>query len=244
MVRQLAPQERLIVAPDFDPRKEGCIDKVRAKVLSLGEQLAELGVYIKVNSILRAIGYSLIIDLQDMGLKVFADLKLVDIPTTMDIDAAMLAEVRPGIVTVMCSAGIDGMRRVRKTLGSTTEVLGVSVLTSMDDEDCDAIFSCSTKVGVLRLAHLAQEAGLPGLILSSQEAELIKEDTELLLGLNTPGIRPEWSIVGNDDQKRVLTPAKAIKAGADRLVMGRPITLAENPRDAVLRTIEEIAKAV
>lgn len=244
MTRQLKPEDRLIVAADFDPRKEDGIDKVHAKVLALGEQLAGLGVYIKVNSVLRATGYSLIRELQAMGLRVFADLKLIDIPNTMEADAAMLAEVKPGIVTVMCSAGIDGMRKVQQILGSTTEVLGVSILTSMNDEDCDLVFSCSTEIGVLRLAHLAQEAGLPGLILSPKEAELVKKDVELLLGLNTPGIRPKWSLVKGDDQKRVLTPVKAILAGADRLVIGRPITQAKDPRNAVKRTLDEIAAAI
>jgi len=236
--------ERLIVAADFDPRKFKGIDGVRKQVIVLGEILQGLGVIIKVNSILRACGYSLIKDLHDLGLRVFADLKLIDIPNTMETDGAMLAEFKPELLTVMCCAGIDGMASVQKVIGSDTEVLGVSVLTSLDEEECQAIFTCSTKAGVLRFARMAQLASLGGLILSSQEAEMISKKKELVLSLNTPSIRPEWSLVPGDDQKRVMTPGKAIEAGAKRIVIGRPVTQADNPRDAVEKTLREIKEAL
>lgn len=236
--------ERLIVAADFDPRKFGGINGVREKVLKLADTLEGLGVIIKVNSILRACGYSLIKDLHELGLRVFADLKLVDIPNTMETDGAMLAEVKPELLTVMCCAGIDGMASVQKVIGSETEVLGVSVLTTFDEEECQAIFTCSTKAGVLRFARMAQLAGLGGLILSSQEAEMLSKKKELLLSLNTPGIRPEWSLVAGDDQKRVMTPGKAIDAGAKRIVIGRPITQDDNPREATEKTLREIEEAM
>lgn len=236
--------ERLIVAADFDPRKFGGINGVREKVLKLADTLEGLGVIIKVNSILRACGYSLIKDLHELGLRVFADLKLVDIPNTMETDGAMLAEVKPELLTVMCCAGIDGMASVQKVIGSETEVLGVSVLTTFDEEECQAIFTCSTKAGVLRFARMAQLAGLGGLILSSQEAEMLSKKKELLLSLNTPGIRPKWSLVAGDDQKRVMTPGKAIDAGAKRIVIGRPITQDDNPREATEKTLREIEEAM
>lgn len=236
--------ERLIVAADFDPRKFGGINGVREKVLKLADTLEGLGVIIKVNSILRACGYSLIKDLHELGLRVFADLKLVDIPNTMETDGAMLAEVKPELLTVMCCAGIDGMASVQKVIGSETEVLGVSVLTTFDEEECQAIFTCSTKAGVLRFARMAQLASLGGLILSSQEAEMLSKKKELLLSLNTPGIRPKWSLVAGDDQKRVMTPGKAIDAGAKRIVIGRPITQDDNPREATEKTLREIEEAM
>lgn len=90
---------------------------------------------------------------------------------------------------------------------------------------------------------MAQLAGLGGLILSSQEAEMLSKKKELVLSLNTPGIRPEWSLVAGDDQKRVMTPGKAIEAGAKRIVIGRPITQADDPRDAAEKTLEEIEKS-
>ena len=224
------------------------------KFLELCQQLEGSGVYVKANSVLRAVGYSLITKVHDFGLKMFADLKLIDISETMKIDGQMLLEVKPDILTVMCCAGIDGMHAVQKVLGDTTEVLGVTVLTSLNEEECQAIFTCSTKAGVLRFAWMAQHAKLGGLILSPKEVDVVNNRFELMLSLNTPNIRPEWSIVKGDDQdkKRGLTPKKAIKNGAQRIVMGRPITqagpndkgLPQSPREAVERTLEEIREGL
>lgn len=243
----LTVPDRLIVAADFSPGKFGGIEGVRAQILTLARELEGLGVYIKVNSALRALGYPLVVELHDLGLRVFADLKLIDIPTTMQIDAEMLKEVRPDILTVMCCAGIDGMHTVQEVL-SDTEVLGVTILTSLNEEECQQIFTCSTKAGVLKFARLAQLAGLQGLILSPKEIEILTGRFELVLSLNTPGIRPAWSIVEGDDQARVLTPRQAFENGADRIVLGRPVTqakpnnqgLPQSPREAVELTLEEI----
>lgn len=244
----LKPEERLIVPADYSPKDFGGRDAAMAKVLTLAEELKGTGVFIKVNSALRATGYGLIEQLHDLGLKVFADLKLIDITKTMQFDAEFLAEFEPEIVTVMCCAGIDGMNAVQEVIGNKTTVLGVTVLTSLNEEECQAIFTCSTKAGVLKFARMAQLARLGGLILSPQELDVVNDRFELTLSLNTPGIRPEWSIVKGDDQARVLTPLKAIKDGAERIVMGRPITKAgpndkgfpQNSREAVERTLEEI----
>jgi len=237
-------ESRLIVAADFSPKDFGGRVGVEKKVIDLARDLRGTGVYIKINSVLRSSGYDLIAKLHDQGVKVFADLKLVDIPNTMKTDGEMLAELQPDIVTVMCCAGVDGMCAVQKTLGKKTEVLGVTVLTSLNEEECQAIFTCSTKAGVLKFARMAQLAGLEGLILSPKEVDILTKRFEITLGLNTPGIRPEWSIVEGDDQSRILTPYKAIASGAKRLVIGRPITQAKNPREAVLRTLDEIQEAV
>ncbi len=237
-------ESRLIVAADFSPRDFGGRAGVEEKVLELANSLRGTGVYIKLNSVLRSSGYDLITKIHDQGLKVFADLKLIDIPNTMKTDGEMLAEVKPDIVTVMCCSGPDGMRVVQKVLGAETEVLGVTVLTSLNEEECQAIFTCSTKAGVLRFARMAQLAGLGGLILSPKETEILTARFEITLGLNTPGIRPKWSVVEEDDQSRVLTPYEAIKNGAKRLVVGRPIIQAKNPREAVLCTLDEIQEAI
>lgn len=244
----LQAAERLIVAADYSPKDFGGITGAEQQVLALAKDLQGTGVYIKVNSILRAVGYSLITKIHDLGLKAFADLKLIDIPNTMGTDGEMLAEVKPDILTVMCCAGIDGMHAVQKVLGGITEVLGVTVLTSLNEEECQAIFTCSTKAGVLRFSRMAQLAGLGGLILSPQEVEVVSKRFELMLSFNTPGIRPVWSLVEGDDQSRVLTPQKAIANGAKRIVIGRPILTArpndkglpQSPKEAVVRTIEEI----
>lgn len=254
MKKKLKPEERLIVAADYSPIEHGGIQGVKQKVITLAESLKGLGVYIKVNSILRAVGYDLIVRLHDLGLKVFADLKLIDIPNTMKTDGELLAEAKPEILTVMCCAGIDGMNAVQGVIGKTTEILGVTVLTSLNEEECQAIFTCSTKAGVLRFARMAKLAGLGGLILSPKEVEVVKDRFELMLSLNTPGVRPEWSILESDDQARdrILTPGKAIENGAQRIVMGRPITqaksndkgLPQNSREAVERTLQEIQQAL
>ncbi len=244
--------ERLIVAADFSSKECGGIEGVEKKVISLAQELEGLGVYIKVNSILRAMGYDLITKLHDLGLKVFADLKLIDISNTLKTDGEMLAEVKPEILTVMCCAGIDGMNAVQNVLGDVTEILGVTVLTSLNEEECQAIFTCSTKAGVLRFARMAQLAGLGGLILSPKEVDVVNSRFELALSFNTPGIRPAWSIIDGDDQSRVLTPPKAIKNGAERIVMGRPIVRAssngegfpQSPREAVELTLKEIQEGL
>lgn len=99
---------------------------------------------------------------------------------------------------------------------------------------------------------MAQLAGLGGLVLSGKELEVVEHRAELMLSLNTPAIRPIWSLVPNDDKSRIMTPAKAIAAGADRIVVGRPINNAkpntddrpQNPREAVEWTIVEIAEGL
>lgn len=232
--------ERLIVAADFSPKDHRGIMGVELKVMELAQSLAGTGVIIKVNSILRAIGYTMINQIHNLGLKVFADLKLIDIPNTMKTDGEFLFELKPELLTVMCCSGIDGMNAVQKVIGENTEVLGVTVLTSLNEEECQGIFTCSTKAGVLRFARMAKLARLGGLILSPKEVEVVKDRFELMLSINTPGIRPKWFLSDKDDQSRVLTPEKAILNGAERIVMGRPIVQAKDPKDAVKRTLEEI----
>jgi len=244
MVKELNVEERLIVAADFKPSEYGRGRGVEKKLIDLVRDLHGTGVCIKVNSVLRFLGYELIDRLHDFGLRVFADLKLIDIPNTMATDGEFLNEIQPDILTVMACAGVNGMKAVQKEVGDHTEVLGVTVLTSFTEEESRDIFTCSTEAGVLRFAEMTQLAGLSGLILSPKEAEIVRSEFGLSLGLNTPGIRPEWSMVDGDDQSRVLTPAKTIQAGADRIVLGRPITSAKNPRDAVKRTLDEISKGL
>lgn len=244
MAQLLSPASRLIVAADFKPQPLQGRLWARQQVLALADSLRNTGVYIKVNSALRALGYDLIDEIHARGLKVFADLKFCDIPETLATDGAYLKEVCPELVTVMCSAGVDAMRALAVELPGA-EVLGVTALTSLKNEDTQAMFSCSTEEAVLRFAYVAQQAKIDGLISSPREVEMLRAEFELLFSLNTPAIRPTWSIVKGDDQNpdRIMTPEKAIKAGADRIVVGRPIVRSPDPRAAVLRTIEEIERA-
>lgn len=238
--------ERLIVAADYSPAKYGGIKGARRKVLNLAWELEGTGVYFKLNSVLRAYGYDLVNDLHKLGIKVFADLKLNDIPNTMRTDAEMLAEVRPEIVTVMGCAGIEGIRAVKEILGDDTEVLVVTVLTSLGDDECQMSFGCSASDGVLKFARMAQLAGADGLILSPTEIELVKNYPAITLPMNAPNFRPKWSSIENDDQNpdRSLTITEAFRNGLRRAVMGRAIIDAQSPREAVMLTFEEIKEGL
>ena len=241
----LSPADRLIVAADFKPDVEYGRLGAKGKVLALARSLEGTGVHLKLNSVLRACGYDLIDDIHALGLRVFADLKLFDISETLATDGMFLRQSKPELLTVACTAGIDAMRALKAQLPDT-EVLGVSVLTTFNDDAAQAMFTCSTNEAVMRLSRLAAQAGVDGLISSAKEAAMLSAEFGLLFSCNTPAIRPTWAIVESDDQNpdRVMTPAKAIAAGADRIVVGRPIVQAANPRDAVIRTLEEIASAV
>ncbi len=232
--------ERIIVAADF----KGTKDEIEKMVLGLVNDLEGTGVIIKVNSALRSCGYGLISRVQSHGLKVFADLKLNDIPATLEIDGILLNEYKPDLLTVMCSTGVVAMRALKAELPDT-EVLGVTVLTSMTEKECHDLYGYSINVMVLHFTNGAQEAGIDGLIASPAETEKLRKHINPLMSINTPGVRPLWSVVEDEDQNldRVMTPAKAIQVGATRLVIGRPITQSPNPREAVMRTLEEIDSA-
>ncbi len=244
MKQKLTPAQRLIVAADFkpDPKTTQGKNWVRAEVLALALALKGTGVYLKVNSALRANGYDLIQEIQRMGLKVFADLKLNDISETMAIDGALLRQVKPDIVTVMCSAGVGALSALKKELPET-EVLGVTVLTSLKEGDTKEMFHETVQGAIRNFALVGEGAGLDGLICAPTDIPVIRGVVERKMTLNTPGIRPLWSLVPGDDQNpdRIMTPEKAIKAGADRIVVGRPVTKAINARAAVLKLLEEIA---
>jgi len=247
-MRALTVAERLIVAADFkpDPGQGQGRDWVRGQILTLVAALMRTGgVYIKVNSALRACGYDLIGKLHQFNAKVCADLKLYDIGETLSIDGILLREFKPELLTAVCTAGVGPLKALKAELPDT-EVLGVTVLTSLSDDDTRAMFVCSTKEAVCRLAGVAVSAGLDGLVSAPKEVEMLRADFSTMVTLNTPGIRPEWASVAGDDQnlKRVMTPAEAIKAGADRIVVGRPITRAKEPYEAVMRTLEEISAAL
>jgi len=234
-------ESRLIIPADFTPEGPNLND-IENKHTQFFEQLAGTGVVVKFNSGMRLEGVSDIVESAHMHeLKVFADLKLHDIPHTMRNDAEILKRLKPEILTVMCESGIAGMSAVQEVLAGTTEVLGVTILTSHSEESCQEIYGCDTATGFLRMAHLAKKANLPGLILSPQELNLATSEPELQgFSLNCPGIRPKWFNTTGDDQKRKMTPFEAIKAGAERIVVGRPIMTHPSPKNAIEMILEEI----
>lgn len=236
------PAERLIVAIDLDPHESGSRVESKRDVLELVARMARTGVYIKVNSALRAVGYNLIDNIHAHGLKVFADLKLFDIGETLSKDGKFLQAVKPGILTVSCQSGREAMRRLKDMLPDT-EVIGVAALTSLSPAEVQRVFGCSPLDAILRQAELALDAGLDGMVCSPAEVTALRRHFGDLLRFVTPAIRPEWSVVTGDDQERsrIATPAKALRSGSDRLVVGRPITQAKDPLRAIARTLEEVA---
>lgn len=244
MQKTLSPAERLIVAADFKPTDGNGRSWMKDQVLKLADSLKKTGVNLKVNSALRACGYDLIGEIRSRGLRAMADLKLFDIKETLSTDGVLLKEAKPELLTVVCTVGTSALQALKAELPDT-EVLGVTVLTSLKDADTQAMFTCSTEEAVMRFARVAADAKIDGLISSPKEVEVLRAKFGMLFSLNTPGIRPVGTIVPGDDQnpERVMTAAMAIKAGADRIVVGRPIVKAANPYDAVMRMIDEIASA-
>lgn len=173
--------------------------------------------------------------LHQLGFEVFLDLKFHDIPNTTAMAVRAAAEMGVWMVNVHCSGGLKMMAACREVLeqhqGSKPLLIGVTVLTSMEREDLAGIgLDVAPQEQVLRLAGLAEQAGLDGLVCSAQEAQALKQQWPAGQ-LVTPGIRPAGS--ASDDQKRILTPARAMQAGSDYLVIGRPVTRADNPGQAV-----------
>lgn len=248
MQKVLQPHERLIVAADFKPTDYNRSEQVAASVFTLANSLQGTGVYLKVNSALRADGYRMVREIRLRQLQVFADLKLYDIGETLSTDGALLAEVKPELLTVVCSAGVRALRALKQMLPET-EILGVTILTSLTDEDTQHLYGVSVPDAVLRSAEIAEEAGIDGLIAAPKEIAMLRNRFGNRFSINTPAIRPLWSRVAQDDQNptRVMTPADAIKAGADRIVVGRPIVQPPDnlsSYDAAMRTIDEIASAM
>jgi len=181
--------------------------------------------------------------------KVFLDLKFHDIPNSVSlaVQAAMISNIE--IINLHISGGVEMMKEAVKASGLGSKVrtapfpiiLGVTLLTSLGEEDLMMMFRDKTPniiEDVLRMAGLAKEAGLDGVIASGHEIEPIKKLCGDDFVVITPGIRPSWA--RRDEHKRALGPREAFERGADFLVIGRPITSAVNPREAALRILEEL----
>jgi orotidine-5'-phosphate decarboxylase len=179
-----------------------------------------------------------------IGLPLFIDLKLHDIPNTVAAAVRAMLPLQPTFLTIHTSGGPAMMRAAAEAASMTDlqrpRLLGVTVLTSLDDDD---LVSVGQSVPVLdqarRLAALAQSSGLDGIICSPAEVSALRADCGPDFVLMVPGIRPAGSAVG--DQKRVMTPRDAVEQGADYLVIGRPITQASNPAAAARSIVEELA---
>jgi len=173
------------------------------------------------------------------GKRVFFDLKLLDIDNTVEKGAAAIAETGAQMLTV--HAYPKAIRAALKgTRGSSLSILGVTVLTSMDDQDVHDAGYARDAAGLVALrAEDARAAGIGGLVCSSREAGLVRNIVGPGMSIVTPGIRPTWAEHG--DQKRVTGPREALDAGASHLVVGRPITAAPDPAEAARRILAEMA---
>jgi len=189
-----------------------------------------------------AVGPAAVEAVHAAGANCFLDLKLHDIPATMGRSVARAASMGVAYLTVHAVAGLESLRQGSDNAGST-RLLAVTVLTSLDAKALEDIgLNGGPQDAVDRLAKLAWDAGLRGFVTSAHECAALRKTLGAQAFLVTPGIRPANSDVG--DQKRVMTPADAIEAGADLLVVGRPIRDADNPTEAAADIARQVQLAL
>ena len=234
----LKPADRLFVALDA-PDMDGA--------LSLAGSLAGLVGGIKLGkAFFTANGPQGVRRAAAAGLPVFLDLKFHDIPNTVADAVRAALSLAPVMLTVHASGGAAMMRAAADAAGEAGAnrplVLGVTVLTSLGDDDLAATGPAGpVSDQVMRLARLAQAGGLDGVVCSAREVAALRAECGATFTLVVPGIRPGGAAAG--DQKRTATPAEAIAAGADYLVVGRPIAGADDPAQAARVIIDEIEAA-
>jgi orotidine-5'-phosphate decarboxylase len=222
---------KVVVALDFDNKNEALsfVDKIQPSDcrLKVGKEM------------FTHFGPEFVKELVNRGFDVFLDLKFHDIPNTVAKAVAAAADLGVWMVNVHASGGLKMMEKAKEALlpyGDKAPLLiAVTVLTSMSEEDLVDIGITRTPAEqVQHLATLTKKAGLDGVVCSAMEAESLKQLLGQAFKLVTPGIRPAGA--NADDQKRIMTPEQALDVGVDYLVIGRPITKAENPH-AVLQAI-------
>lgn len=236
MSEKLAARDRLFVALDV-----ASVDRARQLVSELGDTVSCYKVGLEL---LFGGGLEFAQGLKAAGKTVFLDMKLLDIANTVEKAAANIANLGLDYLTIH---GIDTKTldaAVRGRGNSRLKLLAVTVLTSLEKPDLEqqGIRDMAPADLVAHRARLARDAGIDGIVASAQEASLIRAGVGPGTLIVTPGIRLAGGVAG--DQVRVMTPGKAIAAGADMLVVGRPITEAADPRAAAAAFVEEIEKAL
>lgn len=228
----ISPEERIIVALDRGSDDEN---------IALVHQLRGRARWFKVGMRQFYAGAERVIEaIRAADAQLFLDLKLHDIPETVSGAAASLAPIAPELLTIHASGGAAMVNAAVKTLAETspkTRVLSVTILTSMGAEDIEVFGGQEVSELVVGLATRAVRAGSHGVVASAQEAALLRPALGDAL-IVTPGIRPAGADAG--DQKRVMGPKQAIDAGADYLVIGRPIHGAEDPVAAFDAIVQEL----
>lgn len=194
-------------------------------------------------------GPDIVQEIQEIaGRKVFLDLKLHDIPATMKRAFLAASRLGPRFVTVHCDQGDGMLEDVARENPGGTKILAVSVLTSLGAPELKRLGYRASYVEdvsalVLDRARMAREAGCHGLVCSGHEVARVKQEVGDDMIVVTPGIRPAWTKVPGDDQRRVVTPREAVQHGADYIVVGRPVRDAPNPVEAARQLAEEISTA-
>lgn len=225
---------KLIVALDTDNLEAAgqLIDKLSSivKIFKVGSQL------------FTACGPEIIKIIQQKGAQVFLDLKFHDIPNTVRCSVEAACRYNPLMLTVHALGGSQMLQAAaegRKRAGSSAKILGITILTSLDKGQLEEIgLSASVNEEVLCLAQMAKGAGLDGIVASPQELSILRQSLGQDFIIVTPGIRPSGTI--NDDQRRTMQAKEAVLAGADYLVVGRPITQSRDPYEAAKNILEEI----
>ena len=218
----------------------------KQKALEIVGDLRGLGACFKIGKqLFTSTGPELVREIVGMGEDVFLDLKYHDIPNTVAKAGVAAAELGVKIFNVHASGGRKMMEAVREEMNKLQNpplVLAVTILTSLGEEDIREVgFDRTIPEQIAKLAKLAKDSGMDGVVASPLEIELIRETCGKDFKILTPGIRPAFAAV--NDQKRIATPTEALRKGADYLVIGRPITAAENRREAFLKILEECQNA-
>jgi len=224
--------------------------KTGQDALALVDKLDDAEVFKVGLELFTAEGPSLFDELKARQKRLFLDLKFHDIPNT--VAGAVASGTRHGIqmMTLHAAGGREMMERAKEAVETEAQntglsrplLLGVTILTSLKESQLAEIgMEASTEAQVLRLARLAKDAGMDGVVCSPWEIEIIKEECGKDFLVVSPGIRPAWAAA--QDQKRIMTPSQAVHKGADFIVIGRPVTQASSPSEAFARIIDELEKA-
>ncbi len=215
-----------------------------ANMKALFEELEGLPVGLKVGlELFVKEGPFLLDKIRETGFPMFLDLKFHDIPFTVAGAVRSACRFEPELINVHASGGFEMMKAAADAVEGKTRILAVTVLTSLSSKDLDFLgFDGKPADLVSRMAVSAREAGIHGVVCSPLEAATVRDSTGKDFLIVTPGVRPSGT--SKDDQKRTATPFDAIMAGATSLVVGRPITQAENPRGAAESILDEISRAL
>lgn len=223
--------DKIIVALDVPTKKEA---------LGLVEQLRGQVSFFKVGlQLYTAEGPEIVRAVTKTDAKVFLDLKLQDIPNTVAGAVESASKLGVQMLTIHLSGGPDMIRAAVAAKSNKISILGVTVLTSATQHTLDEVgIEEQLDRHVLRLGNLGVAAGVDGLVASPFEVRFLRAEFGDKIKLVVPGLRPSWAEHG--DQKRVMNPSEAIQAGADYLVIGRPITAHKDPREAVKKILAEL----